>query len=136
MGSLSAALVALYVAHSFQKTKLRGRCSHSHIIGANQFPISVFSVSVTNISQRPTVITLIKDRLNHGIPFALSDGETGNWCVPLGNENAWLKEIAKDFSINAWAVFTWRVQVHTSNGGTTSIRPEKSIREILLASAA
>lgn len=152
-GSLSAAIVALYVAHSAQKVKLRGSCGHRLIVGANQPQISVFSISITNISQRPTVITnigftfgfwrwkrhgiitYVQDQLGHGIPKPLSDGETGGWNIPLGTNNEWLKELSEKFPANWWHIFTWRIHIHTSNGGTTVLRPEKNIREMLLSIA-
>jgi hypothetical protein len=151
IGSLAAAIVALYVAHSAQRVKLRGYCGHRLVLGPSQPRVDVFAVSATNVSQRPTIvtnigftfgvwrwkrhgiITFMQDQLGHGIPKSLSDGETGNWNVPLGPDNRWLKELAEKFSVNRWTIFTWRVQVHTSNGGTTTLRPEKNIREMLLA---
>ena len=150
-GSLSAAVVALYVALSGRRVRLRGYCGHRIVIGQFQPRTEVFSVSATNVSQRPTVvtnigvtfgvwrwkkhgiITFVADQYGNGIPKALSDGETGNWSVPIGHDNSWLEDLAKQFEINRWAVFTWRVQVHTSNGGATTFRPEKNIRKRLLA---
>jgi len=151
IGSFAAAIVALYVAHSAQRVKLRGYCGHRLILGPGQSRVDVFAVSVTNISQRPTIvtnigftfgvwrwkrygiITFMQDQFGHGIPKPLSDGEAGNWNVPLGPDNRWLRELAKKFPVNRWAIITWRVQVHTSNGGTATLRPEKNIREMLLA---
>lgn len=153
IGSLAAAVVALYVAHSAQRVRLRGYAGHRLIIGPGQPRIDVFAVSATNVSQRPTVITNIgftfgvwrwkrhgivtfmQDQFGHGIPRPLADGETGNWNVPLGKDNEWLRELASKFSVTRWAVFTWRVQVHTSNGGTTTFRPDKETRKMLLALA-
>ena len=110
----------------------------------------VFTVSATNISQRPTVITNIgfsfgvwrwkrhgiftfmPTDISHGIPKALSDGERGSWSARLGTEDEWVGNIVEKFNVNRWSVFTWRVHIHTSNGGTTTIRPEKNIRGMLL----
>jgi len=101
IGSLAAAVVALYVSHSAQRIKLRGYAGHRLIIGPGQSCADVFSVSATNVSQRPTVITgigftfgiwrwkrhgimtFMQDQISHGIPMPLTDGETGNWNVPL-----------------------------------------------------
>jgi len=153
IGSLAAAVVALYVAHSAQRIKLRGYAGHRLIIGPGQPRIDVFSVAATNISQRPTVvtnigftfgiwrwrrhgiITFMQDQFGHGIPKPLADGETGNWNVPLGQDNRWLKDLASKFPVTWWTVFTWRVHVHTSNGGTTTFRPDKETRKMLLAFA-
>jgi len=153
IGSLAAAVVALYVAHSAQRVKIRGYAGHRLIIGLGQPPIDVFAVTATNISQRSTVvtnigftfgiwrwkqhgiITFMQDQFGHGIPKHLSDGETGNWTVPLGQDNQWLKDLASKFPVTWWAVLTWRVRVHTSNGGTTTFRPDKETRKMLLAFA-
>jgi hypothetical protein len=151
IGSFAAAIVALYVALSSRRIKLSGYCGHRLIIGSGQPRIEVFAVAVTNVSQRPTVITNIgftfgiwrwkqhgiitfmQNQLSHGIPKPLSDGESGNWTVPLGADNQWLKELIEQFPVNRLTILTWRIHVHTSNGGTTTLRPEKNIRERLLA---
>ena len=151
IGSLSAAIVALYVALSARRIKLQGYCGERLVLGPSQPRVDVFSVSVTNISQRPTVITNIgftfgiwlwkkhgiitfmQNQHGHGIPKTLSDGETGNWNVPLGEDKKWLKDLAEKFSVSRFLAYTWRVQVHTSNGGTTTLRPEKNIRNSLLS---
>lgn len=151
IGSLAAAVVALYVARFSQRVRLRGYCGHRLIIGLGQPRIDVFAVSVTNISQRPTIvtnigftsgiwkwkrhgiITFMQDDISHGIPKPLSDGETGNWNVRLGPENKWTKDLVHTFKMTRFSVETLRVQIHTSNGGTTVLRPEKNFREILIA---
>ena len=151
IGSLAAATVALYVALSSQRVKLRGYCGHRLILGGPEPQFEVFSVSVTNISQRPTVITnvgftfgifrwkrhglitFMQDDISHGIPKTLSDGETANWNVRLGPNQKWVKELIEKFEVSRFSVATWRVHVHTSNGGTTALRPEKNIREILVS---
>jgi hypothetical protein len=153
IGSFAAATVALYVARSSRRIKLRGYAGHRVIIGRGQPGIEVFSVSATNVSQRPTVVTKIgftfgiwrwkrygvitfqQDQISHGIPKSLGDGETADWIVPLGDDSQWLKDLASKFPISWWAVFTWRVHVHTSNGGSNTFRPDKAIREKLKAFA-
>lgn len=153
IGSLAAAVVALYVAHSSQRVQLRGYAGHRLIIGLGQPRVDVFSISATNVSQRPTVVTnigftfgfwrwkrhgiiaLAPDQFGHGVPKALTDGETGNWNIPLGPDNRWLRDLASKFPVTWWAVCTWRVHLHTSNGGTTTLRPDKETRQMLLAIA-
>lgn len=153
IGSFAAAIVALYIAHSSQLVKLRGYAGHRLILSGAQPRIEVFAVSATNVSQRPTVvtnigftfgiwrwkrhgiITFMQDHISHGIPKPLNDGETGNWNVPLGEDSKWLQDLASKFPISRWTVFTWRVHVHTSNGGSTAFRPDKAIREKLLTFA-
>ena len=65
IGSFAAAIVALYVARSAQRVKLNGYCGRRLIIGVAQPQLDVFSVQITNISQRPTVVT------NIGFTFGL-----------------------------------------------------------------
>lgn len=78
IGSLAAATVALYVALSSQRVKLRGYCGLRLIIGGQEPKFEVFSVSVTNISQRPTVITNVGFTFGlfrwkrHGLEYALT----------------------------------------------------------------
>ena len=150
IGSLAAAVVALYVALDSQRIKLKGFCGHRVIVGGGQPPIDVLAISMTNTSQRPTVVTNIgftfgalrwkkfgiitsmQDVISHGIPKPLSDGETGNWNVDLGKDEQWLKDLAEQFSVTRFAVATWKITVHTSNGGTTTLRPEKHLRNALL----
>lgn len=149
IGSLAAAVVALYVALDSQKIRLRGFCGHRVIVGIGQPPIDVLAISMTNISQRPTVvtnigftfgvlrwkkfgiITFMQDVISHGTPKPLSDGETGNWNVDLGKDEQWLKDLAEKFSVTRFAAATWKITIHTSNGGTTTLRPEKNLRKAL-----
>lgn len=151
IGSLSAAAVALYVSRFSQRIRLRGYSGHRLIIGTGQPQIEVFTVSATNISQRPTIITNIgfscgvwkwkrqgiiafmQDDISHGIPKTLADGETGSWYVRLGPENEWAKELVKKFEMTPFLVKTLRIHIHTSNGGTTTLRPEVNFREILVS---
>ena len=116
-GSLAAAVVALYIARFSQRVRLRGYCGHRIIVGLGQTKIDVFTVSVTNISQRPTMVTNIgftceiwrwkrygiigftQDDISHGIPKALSDGESGNWNVRMGESNQWARDIINKFEM-------------------------------------
>src|SRR5262245_32639947 len=56
IGSLAAAVVALYVARFSQRIRLRGYCGRRLIVGRGQPQIDVLAVSVTNISLRPTEV--------------------------------------------------------------------------------
>jgi hypothetical protein len=149
IGSLSAAIVALYVAHTSSRVKLRGYCGIRAIVGTGTPQFDVFAVSATNISQRPTTITNIgfsvgiwrwkknglilfmHDDISQGIPLSLNDGETGNWNVRLGKDNEWAKDLVEKYKLNTFYIYTMRFLIHTSNGGTTIFRPEKSFRDLL-----
>lgn len=152
IGSLSAAVVALYVSYSAQRVRLRGNCGIRLLFGgpfAEQ--VEVFSVSATNISQRPTVVTHIgfsfgilrwkkygmflfgESNLGHGVPKPLADGESGSWNAEIGPDSRWLRELAEKFDVTKFHVYTWRIRISTSNGGVTVLRPDKSARQRLLA---
>ena len=83
--------------------------------------------------KRYGIIGFTQDDISHGIPKALSDGESGNWNVRMGESNQWARDIINKFEMTRISVATLRVQIHTSNGGTTVLRPKKSIRDILIA---
>ena len=82
------------------------------------------------------IITFMQDDISHGIPKPLSDGESGNWNVRLGPNNVWITDLVRKFPFNRVSMLTWRVHIHTSNGGTTTIRPEKGIRDLVSAALA
>lgn len=153
VGSMSAAIAALYIAHSARRIRLRGFCGHRVIVEPGKAPVDVFSVAATNVSQRSTVISNIgcsfgvwrwkqqgiirfmHDQYGPGIPKSLVDGETVVWSVPLGQDNKWLKDFTSKWRLTRWTVWTWRIHVYTSNGGTTTFRPDKSTRTMLLEAA-
>src|SRR5688572_27200040 len=57
IGSLSAAIVALYVAHLSRRIHLTGYCGHRLILGGGGPREEIVSISVTNIGQRTTTIS-------------------------------------------------------------------------------
>jgi hypothetical protein len=150
IGSLSAALVALYVANASTRVRLKGYCGHRLIVGAGSPTIEIVSISVTNLSQRSTtitnigltmglplrkrsgIITLMQSHISHGIPKTLADGERANWSIELDTSQSWMKELVQKFEMDRLSVYTLRFHVYTSNGGTTTLRPEKELRKMLL----
>jgi hypothetical protein len=150
IGSLTASVVALYVALDSKRIKLRGYAGTRLIVGQGRPSREILAVSATNVSQRPTVISNISFTFSvwrwrrqgivtffesvdtHGIPKTLVDGETGSWHVPLNGESVWLSELARKFPVTRFDVWTWRFLVHTSNGGTTTFRAEKRLRTMFL----
>ena len=93
IGSLSAAIVALYVAHTSSRVRLRGYCGRRLVVGGGTPTLEIISISVTNVSQRTTtvtniglsmglpfrmrrgVITIMQGPISHGIPKTLADGD-------------------------------------------------------------
>jgi hypothetical protein len=152
IGSLAAAVVALYIALYSQRVKLRAWCGHRIILteGSGEPQIDMLAISAINISPRPTTIAninftygdwrwkkylFVKFERNIGnvLPTPLSDGETGSWYIPIGPSNQWARGLIDEFKLTRFSVDTLRVQIHTSNGGATVIRPEKEFRDTLTA---
>ncbi len=150
IGSFSAALVALYIAYDAKKIRLVGHAGLRTIVGAGGPTVEVFSVSATNISQRPTkitniaismglfywrrygIITFMQGPYSNGIPMELTDGVSGTWCVDLGDEEEWIRDLAEKFEMGLVEAFTLRFYVHTSNGGTTKLVPGRAFRKSLI----
>lgn len=150
IGSLAAAVVALYIAYDSKKVRLSGYAGHRTIIGGGMPTIEVFTVSATNISQRPTtitnisfsmglfrwkrfgIITFVQSSFSHGIPKTLTDGDSGSWSAELGNQEQWLADLVAKFKMRWIDAQTFRIYVHTSNGGSTRLVPEKAFRKMML----
>jgi hypothetical protein len=152
LGSLAAAVVALYVARFSQRVKLRGYCGRRIIIteGGAEPNVDVFAISATNTSVRPTTVTNIvfvsgiwrwKQHLfvkfsrdiGNVLPTPLSDGQPGEWYVPMGESNKFARNIVDKVKMTRFSAATFRVQILTSNGGTTTLWPEKRFRNLLLS---
>lgn len=151
IGSLLAGVTAIYFSYARERIALRGACGLRSVVDDRGTAEPVFAVHATNVSARRTVVTeisigfvlvgwtryglvpVIRTPVSHGIPKALAAGESGSWTIPLGADNAWLKELIGQFGISKASVHAMRVYLHTSNGGTTILRPEKSFRELLLS---
>ena len=150
VGSLSAAIAALYIAYDSKKVRLNGYAGHRTIVGGGMPTVEVLTVAATNISQRPTtitnrsfsmglffwrrhgIITFMQTPNSHGIPKELTDGDRGNWCAELGANEEWISNLVSKFNMGWVDVQTLRIYLHTSNGGSTKLVPEKSFRKMLL----
>jgi hypothetical protein len=149
-GSVSAAVVALYLSQSAQRIKLRGYCGIRAIVGRELPHVGVFSIGITNVGNRATVVNSISIRTglfkkNHaiivatkneysvGVPHPLADGQEWSYLIPLGEKQAWLQDLCKDLIVTSWDVRTLRFQVHTTNGGHLTLRPEESLKKALLS---
>lgn len=149
LGSLSAALVALYVAKSSDRIRLRGYCGLRVIVGQGKAPQDLVFVSVTNIGTRATVInnismrvgwfkrrhaiiTVVKDQYSVGVPYTISDGQEGNWGIPLDKDKKWLVELIDGFVVTRSDVNSIRFFVHTNHAEDLTLRPEKPFRDTIL----
>ncbi len=150
LGSLSAAIVALYLAKWSQRIKLRGYCGLRTAIGGGGPTAELVFINVTNIGTRATIvgnlgmrvglikkrfaiIPMPKDQYSVGIPYPIADGEQAHWAMPLDEKKTWLLELCEDFINTPMDVHTLRIQIHTSHGETFNIRPERPLREAMLA---
>lgn len=157
LGSLSAAIVALYLAKSAERIRLRGYCGIRIVVGQGMAPQDLVFFSVTNIGTRATVInnismrvgwfkkryaviTVVKDQYSVGVPYAITDGQEGHWGIPLDKDKKWLCDLASDFIKNQSDVNSLRFFVHTNHGEVLTLRPEKQLRntisELLVTKAA
>lgn len=148
IGSLSAVITALYLANASQKVRLRGYCGHRIVVGGGEPKKELVAISVTNIGNRSTVINnigirvglfkkryaiiaVVRDQYSDGIPKPLSDGEQAHWGIPLDERRSWISDLCKDVVSSRIDVETMCIQIHTTNGGTTNIRPEKPLRKMI-----
>lgn len=148
LGSLSAAIVALYLAKSAERIRLRGFCGIRVVVGQGIAPQDLVFISVTNIGTRATVvnnismrvgwfkrrhavITVVKDQYSVGVPYSIADGQEGHWGIPLEKDNKWLHELIDGFILRRSDVNSLRFFVHTNHGEKLALRPEKAFCDAL-----
>ena len=149
LGSLSAAIVALYLARWSQKIRLRGYCGLRILVGGNEPKKELVFINITNIGTRSTIvsnlgmrvglikrrfaiISMVKDQYSVGIPYSIADGQQAHWAIPLDDKKSWLRDLCKDCVLTPMDVRTLRIQIHTTHGETFNISPELSLREAML----
>lgn len=149
LGSLSAAIVALHLAKSAERIRLRGYCGLRVIVGQGMPPQNLVFVSVTNIGTRATVInnismrvgwfkrrhaiiTVVKDQYSVGVPYSIADGQEGHWGIPLDKDKKWLVDLIDGFVLNRSDVNSLRFFVHTNHGEALALRPEKPFRDAII----
>ena len=151
LGSMSAGIIALCLAKSTTRIRLRGYCGIRVIIGQGTKPKDLIFVSVTNVGTRSTVINniamrvgglrkkrfavikAVKDAYSVGVPFPLADGQEGHWGIPLDEEKTWIKDLCKSFVTSPSDVQTLRFTVHTNHGEVLTLKPEDNLKKELLA---
>lgn len=153
IGSLSAALAALYVAQLSHRIELDGYCGLRLLVGSGGPQQELFSINVTNKSPRPTkiinigftcgiwrwkkhgLITFMRDHVSEGIPKSLSDGEQAHFSVTLDESRSWILDLVQKFEMSTLDVKTFRVHVYKSNGGRMTMKPEKPFLDVMYAEA-
>lgn len=151
VGSLSAVVAALYLSRTAGSVKLHGLMGPRVVVERGRENVELLSIFVTNTGLRPTVIRSIglrfgllgkryailklqKDEYMDQMPKPLGDGEQAHWGIALDKERTWIDDLFRKEFIRNWLdVESMVVQVHTTNGGTVSFRPEKAFRKMIHA---
>jgi len=148
LGSLAAALVALYIANYSQRVKIKGYFGRVFINLKAQNDMLV--VAATNVSQRTTAVADItlsngywrwkesarvefRKDMGDKLPALITDGETGRWYIPMENIHQWAGDLIDVLNMTRLSVATFRVEILTTGGGKTTVWPEKGFRDILVA---
>ena len=154
LGSLSAGVIALYLARASQRIQLKGYVGLRVLVGGGMPQVDLVSISVTNVGTRATVINNIgissgrfngkrhgiiksvKDVYSVGVPYPLADGQQAHWGIQMGKDRKWLRDLCGKFIDTEQDVRTFRFHVYTNNGDKLTLRPEepmlKALREILV----
>ncbi|MGX1087406.1 hypothetical protein [Pseudomonas sp. AP3_22 TE3818] len=147
-GSVSAAIVALYLARSSQRVKLSVMCGIRTIVGGGIPPENLVSMIVTNAGERPFKISSIT--VQHGVfkkqhGFIkigaatqhceslfrlLNDGDQAHFGFPLEDEHNWVSAMARDCRTDL-DISTIRLTIHCSNGQSLKFKPEKPVLEFI-----
>jgi hypothetical protein len=149
LGSMSAGIIALYLARESQRIHLQGYCGLRVLVGGGGPKQDLVSISVTNIGTRATIInnvsirvglfkkrlaiiTIPKDAFSVGIPYSLADGHAAHWGISLDQNKSWLRDLCKDFILNKNDVRTLRFRIHTNHGDFLTLKPEKPLRNAII----
>lgn len=102
-------------------------------IGTRSTIVGNLGMRVGLIKKRFAIIPMVKDQYSVGIPYPIADGQQAHWAMPLDEKKTWLRELCKDFVVTPTDVRTLRIQIHTTHGETFNIRPERPLRDAMLA---
>lgn len=148
IGSLAAALSALYISAESRRIRLSGYCGVRVIVQQGMPLIHCVSIGATNVGTRATKITnvgmragpfwqpyklnaiinLPRDVWSDGIPFDLPDGQSAKWTIVLDDEYTWIRELANGLLRNSRGVCrNLRFLIFTSHGTKLIIKPDDSL---------
>lgn len=149
LGSLCAVVTALYLSRAANRVRLHGLCGHRLVVGGGRDTQELISLSVTNIGTRATVIKSIGMRFGlfrrryaylnlqrnehmDAMPRPLADGEQAHWGIPLDKDRLWILDLFEKQLVQSGVdVKTMVIQVHTTNGGIFTFRPEPALRKMI-----
>lgn len=151
IGALTAAVVALYLALRSERIRLKGHCGIMVLFFPGIPKQDVFAISATNVGTRNTIVNNIGMRVGRfknkrqaviginatlysaGVPHTLADGQTANWHIPLDAQKSWIKDLYGTIVKTKDDVRTLRFVVHTTHGNDLVLKPNDSVRDVLLA---
>jgi len=146
--TIAAVVVALYLASTKSKLKLRITAGHRLLagLGNGEFP-EYLLINVINVGFRPARITGIgwkigffkkkyaiqvfnTNQYTSQIPIDLSDGQEARYLIPFGGPEDWLNQFSNNFVGRPvrLRLCTLRLQVSTSLGKTFERPVEKNLR--------
>lgn len=151
IGSLTAAVTALWLARRGGRVRLRSSVGIRVLLGGHRRREELLPITTTNVGERPVTIDGIgwrigsrkknrmyatqtfTNRLTDQCPKKLEHGETASFRVFLSDSPHWLGELARDF-VDPQAgrpASTLRAQIFTSVGHTEIVVPESGLVERL-----
>lgn len=151
LATLTAAVVALYLARRSERVRLKVRVGLTEVIIGDGSPFQKhLDISVTNIGERPVTINTVGWAIGKGkhrryciqtvsgpfttqYPVELAHGKTANFMVSFVATPNWSEEFARGFveDTSGRALKTLVAQIHTSVGQTIEVRPEGNLIEQL-----
>lgn len=149
-GSVSAAVVALYLARTSQRVRLSVVCGIRVMVGGGAAPAQLASIMVTNTGDRQFKISsitiqhgLIKKEygfIKIGAPTencesllrVLNDGDQAHFGFPLESETNWVAAMGRDCQTDL-DIATIRLTIHCSNGQSFKVKPEKPLLDFIRA---
>ena len=148
IGSLAAAIIALWLARRGSKVRLRSNVGLRVMIGGDSPKEELLEISTTNVGERPVIISNIgwcigkRKNKKYGIqtfshplsdqcPKNLEYGETASFKIFFSDPSHWLHDFSTDFvePREKRSAKTLRVQIFTSIGQIETVIPEKRFLE-------
>lgn len=137
LGTISAVIVALYLARRDKQIRLHIAAGHRVILSQGQEgpPPQYLAIRITNIGYRDVLITGIgwriglfkksyavqtipRDGISSALPIRMQDGDEACYYLPLFSDTEWLKQFIQKmlFPSLQWNLNFTYVQVFTSVG--------------------
>ena len=143
-GSLTAAIIALWLARRSEKVKLNSYVGVRVMIGGDGPTEKLLEIRTTNTGNRPVTIESVgwrigsgrsakvavqtfSNRLSDQCPKKIDHGETASFRI-FFSDSDWLNDFADNFvkDVSDNKLKTLRVQIYTSVGQAIYVTPEKS----------